>query len=520
MRTSRVWILIVANFVLIPGACADDIQGKVLQDHTGNPLPSAEIKIWKPGVRTLAADLETDREGRFRAPGLPAGEYRIEVSKPSHVATAMQVQLVPGAPVVFRLVRCGTITGKVIDSQNRPVRGANVRAILKPAEGPLRISDNLGRGRFATVSDAGDYRLYDLPPGQYVLTVTWGASTVNVGSSGNETIDPAVGSGVLYFPTNGRPQTFTISGGEEFRHIDFSVGSATLYTVSGKVVLPEPSRARYWLSLAPVDQPAIASAVTQADPEGAFRFRGIAAGSYFLLASGPSNARNSRGSLLPDSPYFSRTRVDVAGQNIEDLSIVVEKGRSLTIRLRRGSESQPTNACPQSASLVLTGTEDWAAMLERVVEVGMGGEQIVSNLAPSRYHLSVAKAGDACYATAQQFVDLSSSAEPLTAVVTLAPAGSIRGRLDTAGAPPASFAVILVDGDGFDTSVKVALPDAESRFAFAGLRPGRYRIAAQPVGDVSKSRWLGDLTKMLEFNVRGGAPTEIDLAAPPPEKNR
>jgi hypothetical protein len=30
---------------------------------------------------------------------------------------------------------------------------------VKPAEGPLRGSDNFGRGRFVTVSDAGDYRL-------------------------------------------------------------------------------------------------------------------------------------------------------------------------------------------------------------------------------------------------------------------------------------------------------------------------------------------------------------------------
>src|SRR5258706_4741596 len=355
MRSPRAWILIAANFVLIlTPALADDIQGKVLQDHTGAALPSAEIKIWKPGVRILAADLETDREGRFRAPGLPAGEYRVEVSKPSHVATAMQLKLMPGEPVMFRLVRCGSISGKVTDSQNRPVRGATVYAISKPAgDSPLRPYDNVGGGRLGPVDASGHYRIYNLPPGQYVIAVSYGASTLAVGSSGDETIDPTIGSGMTLYPSNARPQTFTISGGEEFRGADFSLAQTTLYSVSGRVALPAASRFVYWLALASVDQPGIAFAVTQAKPEGEFHFKGIAPGSYFLFASGPSNARNSRGAFLPQDAYYSRARVDVGGQNIEALSISVDHGRTLAVSLRPATASQPANACAQSLRLML-----------------------------------------------------------------------------------------------------------------------------------------------------------------------
>ena len=47
---------------------AAGIEGVVLEDHTGNPLASVEVRIAKIGQRTLAAHLETDTSGRFRAP--------------------------------------------------------------------------------------------------------------------------------------------------------------------------------------------------------------------------------------------------------------------------------------------------------------------------------------------------------------------------------------------------------------------------------------------------------------------
>ncbi len=170
-------------------------------------------------------------------------------------------------------------------------------------------------------------------------------------------------------------------------------------------------------------------------------------------------------------------------------------------------------------------TEDWAAILDRQVSLNMGAEQTVTNVAPARYHLGVTstgdvRTGDLCFTTAPQIVDLTSSTDPGPIVVSLAPAGSIRGRIDATGARPSDYAVVLIPAEAFDAAdVKIAFPDADSRFTFVGLRPGRYRIAAQPAAEASKSRWLGDLTKMLEFEERSGAPAEIELAAPLLVKN-
>jgi hypothetical protein len=70
-------------------ACAATLAGKVVADHSGNPLTSVKVRF-RTGSRHLAADLETVAYGRFEAPGLPAGEYRIEASIANHVTSTLR----------------------------------------------------------------------------------------------------------------------------------------------------------------------------------------------------------------------------------------------------------------------------------------------------------------------------------------------------------------------------------------------------------------------------------------------
>src|SRR6266481_3473665 len=114
-------------------ALADVLQGKVIEDHTGNPLASVELRVSRPGARPLVADLETDTNGTFHTPEIETVEYRIEVSKPNFLTSTRRAA--PGRPLLIRLVRCGVITGQVVDQQGRPVRGATAYALPKSAGG-------------------------------------------------------------------------------------------------------------------------------------------------------------------------------------------------------------------------------------------------------------------------------------------------------------------------------------------------------------------------------------------------
>src|ERR1035441_9382163 len=115
-------VVLAASALGAPALWAQDLEGRVVEDSSGNPLASAELKFHKAGMRELAADLETDREGRFRAPGLAAGEYTVDAAKANYIAATFRLKI-PAAPLLVRLVRYGVIGGQVRYTEGRPVEG-------------------------------------------------------------------------------------------------------------------------------------------------------------------------------------------------------------------------------------------------------------------------------------------------------------------------------------------------------------------------------------------------------------
>jgi len=75
-----------------------------VQDDTGAPLPSVEVRISRAGSPSRVADVETDTSGQFRAPDLPPAEYRLEVSKPNFVSTVQSLREPGATTLLIRLV--------------------------------------------------------------------------------------------------------------------------------------------------------------------------------------------------------------------------------------------------------------------------------------------------------------------------------------------------------------------------------------------------------------------------------
>lgn len=181
----------------------------------------------------------------------------------------------------------------------------------------------------------------------------------------------------------------------------------------------------------------------------------------------------------------------------------------------------PAGACPPSAHLTLAALEDWATKLDREADVSFQQVQAIDQLAPARFQIGLSNLGESCYQPAVAILDLSGAFDDKPVAVLVAPAGSIHGKL-TGATAPADFAVALVaaDATGGNQPVVVAFPDREGRFTFGGLRPGIYRIGAQPSGEASKARWVRDRARMIEIQIAAGAPTEMELPAPPANSNQ
>ena len=485
-------------------APAATLAGKVVEDHTNAPLALAGVRVIDVSTHTVIADLDTDRQGKFQAPPLQPGEYRLEISRPNFLDTTVRVQLsASGRTIAARLVRRVAFSGQVTDSQGQPIAGVFVFALPKPNGGaPAPPYGNLSSGSTGSTDAQGRYRLYGLPPGEYVVAVSYGASTMAVGQSGDASVKAGVGSGAVFYPGGSQPQVFALTGGEDVRNINFTAGQNLLFSVSGKVELPS-SPFQVWLALTPSGQTALATAVTQAKADGSFRFEGIPAGQYHLFASGPAPARSGQGAFLGPKPLFARSLLSVAGQNVEGLSVTLAEPRTGTVSLAG-------NCGTGSVKVQLTALEDWAAVLSQTVDVATGHEQKVINLAPTRYQAKIQNPGAGCSQESVPVLDLTGPSDPVK--VTLSAAGSVRGRLKGALAGDTTVALMSADGTG---TLLLALPDEQARFEFADVKPGRYRIAARTGTGAAHSSLAGK-----EIEVRGGAPTEVELTPPEGANNQ
>lgn len=70
----RVILACLTMFVSIRCDAAGLLTGRVVEDRSGAPVQSSDVRIYRDGVRMLAADLETDGNDRFEGAGLPQGD--------------------------------------------------------------------------------------------------------------------------------------------------------------------------------------------------------------------------------------------------------------------------------------------------------------------------------------------------------------------------------------------------------------------------------------------------------------
>lgn len=156
----RLLALVLALWQVQQGAA---LTGVVVRAGTQTPVEGARVLIVSHtggagGVRIAVAD----GDGRFRFVNLPAGVLRVWAERESYVRPApLRVTLEAGEPVrslTLEMVPTGVITGRVLDGSAEPVARVDVRA------------DNGERTWEARTNDLGEYRLFGLPPGAYVVS--------------------------------------------------------------------------------------------------------------------------------------------------------------------------------------------------------------------------------------------------------------------------------------------------------------------------------------------------------------
>ena len=449
------------------------LHASVVEDHSGHPVVSAELQIGKPGVAELVADLESDGNGRFEPVELANGDYVVSISKANYVDTSVRIRADSlGEPLVFRLVRCGTVAGRVTDTSGGPIAHAYMFA-LGGAE-PV----------YARTNANGEYRIFGLVPGKYRIAVAFGQPAPAVASTGIPPTLGPFGAGVAFYP-----EELTVGSGDEHVNIDFAVAPSALFHVSGSVDAPDAPSGDFWVALASTKTPEIATSVAIAEKDRSFHFAGIPPGYYNLFVSGPSNARGGPGAVLGEHPMFAREQIEVTAQDVEGLRLSVAPALTLPVLVRAGQ------GCSPKAQVSISAMEDWAADLHRSAQSNENGNALLTRVSPARFHVHAKS--DLCFQATDVVADLSSgSVKPVE--VKMLRGASIKVHVN------ASMPVILIGGG----KTRTELPNAEGIAEFNGLPTGHYSLKGSE--GLSKN--------ILKLDVQAGENRKIELDLRKPEE--
>ncbi len=309
------------------------LRGVVVAADTGAPIRRAQVRASAPGAQETRTTL-TDEQGRFELRELSGGRYTITASKGGFITLqyGQRRPSEPGTPVdlaagqtieklVVGLPRGSVITGRIVDEFGEPLTGAQVRVLRYGyAAGARRL---LPAGQSDRTDDQGTFRVFGLPPGEYVVSATLNEDRALFRPRAGGADDEATtGYAPTYFPgtTNaGDAQRVTVGLGQEVSGIGFGLSLMPLAKVSGRVVGLAGLELAGMVMAMPDDMvrqamsPPRGAAV---NADGTFELRGLAPGRYTLAVG----ARGRRGG--GDEPT-GRASITVSGVDLSGITIAL-----------------------------------------------------------------------------------------------------------------------------------------------------------------------------------------------------
>jgi hypothetical protein len=518
---------------------ASAIIGRVVDMATGEAVGGAAIVITAYGTpRPVSRVIATDK-GEFVVTGLARGRYTLEAAHvgyragrygqefPDELEAPVSVDGVNTVTsIVVPLWKPAIITGRVVDEGGTPVVGLSVMAVERVfASGRATFQPVEG----AKTDDQGVYRILNLTPGDYVVTL---AAT---------TTQPAV-----FFP--GLPsatgaEVFTLSAGAERTGIDFRIvkQSAPHGSIHGRVV---PSGAGTPVTLFADDADEFVNIPlmhAQTGATGAYAFAAVPAGNYFVRAVVKATAKTSRAS------YYGRNSVAEAHVAVDRTNVTAPpldlEAAGLSGRVVfRGDSDRP----PMSTLLLFAARADgraiepWPSMPTRD-PVDSDGRFSVTGLAAAKYFVSVEATGAAAWHTQEvtvqgrpvpnDVVEVGpAGATDIVVVMTDTPRATLAGMIvDDDAHPRGAASVYLIPSDatlwldcGYAFRFQTQRSDASGHFSFQAPA-GDYLVAATTSG-IAGFYWVGEpifealKTIAVKLHLDDGAAVTKDLIvrkAPP-----
>jgi protocatechuate 3,4-dioxygenase beta subunit len=278
----------------------------------------------------------TDDDGQYHIVGVEAGAYYLYALAPGFISSDQPRQegktlnVSEGeniGNIDFELKQGGVITGRVADSQGRPL--ADERVTLSRLDKNGRPQSDTYYGRNFTMfmtDDRGVYRIYGLPEGRYLVSVGIAQSAGMIARRGGGAFYPRT-----YYPdaaNESEAKVIELSEGSEIVNVDITVPeSKQTCAVSGRVVNAETGRpvAGVEIALGPRSDDGryygwagLYSARSSAN--GEFQLKGITPGKYGVFPRGGG-----------DNEFFGEPApCDLSEGDANGVEIKVRRGGSIS----------------------------------------------------------------------------------------------------------------------------------------------------------------------------------------------
>ncbi len=539
------------------------MSGRVVTAESGQPLRRAMViaqPTRPPEMRRGGAftpprpySTRTDEDGRYVLKELPAGEYTLTARRSGFVdmsygqtrpgMPSRRITVSDGAalgPLDFQMVRGGVITGRVVDDAGEPAERVQVRAMRAGRVGGQVRYGGIGSGD--TTDDQGHFRLFGLPPGEYLVSAepqgrgAWSMRGPNVQGVDVDIIP-------TYAPGTVNPAEaikVQVQAGLE-ASADIQLVAAKVATVSGRVLTSkgEPLQGGFVRLQPPGGEFMGMGAGGPVMGGGQFEIGGVAPGAYTLIVQAPMRGLDDTDPLALEAAMQPLT---VEG---EDVSLTVTTSPGSTARGRLIIEGATAAALANRELRITAAPVAWGPS---VMIGGPGGRGRVKE--DLTFEVSGLRGSQVLYVPmlpegwwvkdvrveGQSVVDgfdfgLGRTFTGVEIVVSARPTGLTGTVTLPTGATADDYAVVLFPEDEARweqtgpgvPSARVVRAGMNGAFRLPGIRPGSYYVLAVPadqaemqmVSEPDTLRAMAGRARVVEVEDGVMAPVTLTLVERP-----
>ena len=476
------------------------VAGTVVRSGTDEPLRKARVTLSaKDDKNPSPRGVVTGADGKFAFEGLTSGAYDLEAEHDGYVTGSYGentdgqgsavLTLATGQKVedlIFRLRKCAVISGHVVDEDGDPVQGVTVEAVRRTMYRGKALAVPISQ---SSTNDLGEYRVFDLEPGQYCIRATpspqekWNSSIAD--SLGNSTGTKRPNFYVpTFYPDSTdilRASTIELRAGDEIPSMDVMLVRSRTYKIRGQVVdLTESSvDTQFAINLLPLDgSPSFNVQQMINVKDGSFELDGLSPGSYQLIAMGLDDRRQ----ILKGFE-----RVEITNADVDSVRVMIKRG--VEIRGRVAVEGKA--ALPKNLTISLQPKENDFGMNGGTARVKADATFEIPDVHDGLYQISASSGCEDCYLKSARMngIDLlekgfevaGAVSQPLELLFS-SRSGTVEGIVTKDDDLPAVGAKVLLVPSlqyrQWSGRFKTGTTDQYGRFTIRSIAPGDYKVFA------------------------------------------